>query len=95
MIGGGQSVRGYRQNVRAGDNGFRFSIEDRIILVRDEGGEPVFILAPFFDMGSVWNVGDNPNPEFSPEVCRCSGFGVAVAANRGIEYTPRLCSSPN
>ena len=31
VIGGGQSVRGYRQNVRSGDNGFRSAaIEDRI-----------------------------------------------------------------
>jgi hemolysin activation/secretion protein len=30
VIGGGQSLRGYRQNVRAADNGVRFSIEDRI-----------------------------------------------------------------
>lgn len=61
VIGGGQSVRGYRQNLLAGDNGFRFSMEDRITLVRNEADEPVFILAPFFDMGSVWNVSDNPN----------------------------------
>ncbi|MGV0106064.1 ShlB/FhaC/HecB family hemolysin secretion/activation protein [Nostoc sp. DSM 114160] len=29
VIGGGQSVRGYRQNIRSGDNGFRVAIEDR------------------------------------------------------------------
>ena len=32
VLGGGQSVRGYRQNVSAGDNGFRLSIEDQIAL---------------------------------------------------------------
>ncbi len=61
VIGGGQSLRGYRQNVRAGDNGVRLSIEDRITLQRNEAGESIFQLAPFFDMGTVWNVSDNPN----------------------------------
>ncbi len=61
VIGGGQSLRGYRQNIRAGDNGFRFSIEDRITLERDEGGIATFQLAPFFDTGLVWNDSDNPN----------------------------------
>ncbi|WP_446377522.1 CHAT domain-containing protein [Coleofasciculus sp. E2-BRE-01] len=61
VIGGDQSVRGYRQNVRASDNGFRLSIEDRITLERDGTGVATFQLAPFFDAGYVWNVGDNPN----------------------------------
>ena len=61
VIGGGQSIRGYRQNVRAGDNGFRVSIEDRITLERNEAGESIFQIAPFFDFGNVWNVSDNPN----------------------------------
>jgi hemolysin activation/secretion protein len=30
VIGGGQSIRGYQQNARSGDNGFRFSVENRI-----------------------------------------------------------------
>ena len=94
VIGGGQSVRGYRQNVRAGDNGFRFSIEDRIILVRDQGGQPVFILAPFFDMGSVWNVGDNPNPQFSQRFVAALGLGLLWQPIEGLnirlDYAPPL-----
>ena len=61
IIGGGQSVRGYTQNVRSGDNGFRFSIEDRIAVVRDSQNIPLLQLAPFFDSGNVWNSSDNPN----------------------------------
>ncbi|MBW4620861.1 MAG: ShlB/FhaC/HecB family hemolysin secretion/activation protein [Cyanosarcina radialis HA8281-LM2] len=61
VVGGGQSVRGYRQNVRAGDNGFRFSIEDRITLSRDASGASILILSPFADLGYVWNNSDNPN----------------------------------
>ena len=55
VVGGGQSVRGYDQNIRSGDNGFRFSVEDRIALQRDEGGNPIFQIAPFLDLGVVWN----------------------------------------
>ena len=60
-IGGGQSVRGYRQNALTADNGIRFSIEDRFTVVRNKAGESYFQLAPFLDMGGVWNVKDNPN----------------------------------
>jgi hemolysin activation/secretion protein len=59
VIGGGQSLRGYRQNVRAGDNGFRFSIEDRITLARNATGASIFQLRPFVDVGAVWNVGNS------------------------------------
>ncbi len=61
VIGGGQSVRGYRQNVRAGDNGLRFTLEDRITLERDASGEEALQLAPFLDLGYIWNVDKNPN----------------------------------
>ena len=94
VIGGGQSVRGYRQNVRAGDNGFRFSIEDRITIARNEGGESVFIVAPFFDMGSVWNVGDNPNPQFSQRFVAALGLGLLWQPIKGLnmrlDYAPPL-----
>jgi len=61
IIGGGQSVRGYRQNVRGGDNGFRLSVEDRITLERDEAGNPTLQISPFIEMGSVWNSDDSSN----------------------------------
>lgn len=61
IIGGGQSVRGYRTNVRSGDNGLRFSIEKQITVLRDEARKPNLQVAPFLDIGVVWNVSDNPN----------------------------------
>ncbi|BAT56121.1 polypeptide-transport-associated domain-containing protein [Nostoc sp. NIES-3756] len=61
IIGGGQSVRGYRQNVRAGDNGFRFLVENQITVQRDAGGNPTLQFVPFFNLGYVWNIPDNPN----------------------------------
>lgn len=61
IVGGGQTLRGYRQSARSGDNGFRFSAEDRITLQRNGAGQATFQIAPFFNMGSVWNRDDNPN----------------------------------
>jgi hemolysin activation/secretion protein len=78
VIGGGQSVRGYRQNARYGDNGLRFSIEDRITLQRNEAGASILQVAPFVDIGTVWNKSDNPNNDFLPDqrFLASLGFGV-------------------
>ena len=76
VIGGGQSLRGYRQNVRSGDNGFRFSIEDRITVQRDASGFPKLQLAPFFDAGTVWNMPNNPNKLTNQRFLAGLGLGV-------------------
>ncbi len=76
VIGGGQSVRGYRQNVRAGDNGLRFSLEDRITLQRDRDGKDLLQAAPFFDLGLVWNVDNNPNLIQSQRFIAGLGLGI-------------------
>jgi len=76
VIGGGQSLRGYRQNVRSGDNGFRVSIEDRITLQRDASGNPKLQVAPFLDAGTVWNVANNPNKLTNQRFLAGAGLGV-------------------
>jgi hemolysin activation/secretion protein len=76
VIGGGQSLRGYRQNARSGDNGFRFSVEDRITLQRDESGVSIFELAPFVDLGTVWNHPDNPNNLADQRFLASAGLGL-------------------
>ncbi|HLO50084.1 MAG TPA: ShlB/FhaC/HecB family hemolysin secretion/activation protein [Kamptonema sp.] len=82
VIGGGQSLRGYRQNVRSGDNGFRFSIEDRITVDRDTSSNtPTLQLAPFIDLGMVWNTGNNPNKIGFPNT---TIFGTDSAFLAGI-----------
>ncbi len=85
IIGGGHSVRGYRQNARSGDNGFRFSMEDRIALDRDEGGIPVFQLAPFLDIGAVWNFADNPNELPDQTFLISTGLGLIWDSFGGIK----------
>jgi hemolysin activation/secretion protein len=79
VIGGGQSLRGYRQNVRTGDNGFRFSVEDRIAILRNEAGAPTLQVAPFADIGAVWNDGNNPNT--LPNQTFLVGLGVGLLWN--------------
>ena len=76
VIGGGQSLRGYRQNARSADNGFRFSIEDRITLERNEAGASVLQIAPFFDMGMVWNHPRNPNTVADQRFLAGVGLGL-------------------
>lgn len=78
VIGGGQSLRGYRQNVRAGDNGFRLSIEDRITIQRDEAGDTTLQIAPFADVGAVWNDPDNPNSEGRSDRNFLAGLGLGI-----------------
>ena len=76
IIGGGESVRGYRQNVRAGDNGVRFSIEDRITIKQNDLDAGAFQLAPFGDLGVVWNSGNNPNEQ--PDQTFIAGVGLGL-----------------
>jgi hemolysin activation/secretion protein len=95
VIGGAQSVRGYRQNVLAGDYGLRFSLEDRIILARNDANDPVFTLAPFFDMGVIWNDSDNPN-ELLADNNFIAGIGLGLiwepidGLNFRVDYAPPL-----
>ncbi|NEO86231.1 MAG: BamA/TamA family outer membrane protein, partial [Spirulina sp. SIO3F2] len=85
VIGGGQSVRGFRQNVRAGDGGLRFSVEDRMTLSRDEAGRPTVILVPFFDMGWIWYDSDNPNrPTNQQDFIAGTGLGVILTPFTGV-----------
>lgn len=84
-IGGGQSVRGFRQSARSGDNGFRLSIEDRITIRRVPSGDPEFQLAPFADLGYVWNTPGNPNPSSDQTFLAGVGMGVIFDWLFGVE----------
>ncbi|MEO0396401.1 MAG: ShlB/FhaC/HecB family hemolysin secretion/activation protein [Cyanobacteria bacterium P01_A01_bin.137] len=88
VVGGGQSVRGFRQNIRSGDNGFRFSVEDRITVIHDdETDERVLKLVPFFDLGYVWNQGNNPNTQSSERFLAGLGLGVIYEPVTGLMMT--------
>ncbi|MBE7383375.1 MAG: ShlB/FhaC/HecB family hemolysin secretion/activation protein [Leptolyngbya sp. SIO1E4] len=86
VIGGGQSLRGFRQNVRSGDNGFRLSIEDRITVLRDqETSHPVMQLTPFIDLGYVWNQTNNPNVQPTQRFLAGAGLGIILTPTQGLQ----------
>ncbi len=76
VIGGGQSVRGFRQNARSADNGVRVSVENRFTVVRNAAGDPVLQLVPFVDTGVVWNTSGNPNTLSSQNWLAGGGIGL-------------------
>ncbi|MGK7955629.1 MAG: ShlB/FhaC/HecB family hemolysin secretion/activation protein [Crocosphaera sp.] len=78
IIGGAESVRGYRQNVRFGDNGFRLSVENRITIMRNNINQSTLEIAPFIDMGSIWFANENNN---SPDKKFLLGTGLGVIWN--------------
>lgn len=76
VIGGGQNLPGYRQNVRSGDNGWRFSLEDRMTLARNSAGVPVFQVIPRVSVGGVWNTPGNPNRLLHQTWLSSAGLGL-------------------
>ena len=53
-IGGPQTIRGYRQDALLSSNGFLFSTELRLPLLRLNQGTSVLQFTPFFDVGTGW-----------------------------------------
>jgi len=58
-LGGVNSVRGYRENQAVRDQGYFFNIEFRYPLFDRPGDRHRLVLAPFFDLGEVWNTGED------------------------------------
>ncbi|PMB25838.1 hypothetical protein CEN46_04855 [Fischerella thermalis CCMEE 5318] len=77
-LGGATSVRGYRQDTFLTDNGFLFSAEVRIPIVKQEASGLQII--PFFDIGTTWN---NDSPD---ELINTSGSGTLASVGLGLQY---------
>lgn len=77
-IGGVDTVRGYRQNQLIADNGILGSVEVRVPLTSDPR---VLQLAPFFEIGTVWN-----NREIDPDPVTIASLGLGL----GWLVTPDL-----
>ena len=73
VVGGVETVRGYRENLLVRDNGVVASIEFRIPLLRGADGNPTLQLAPFLDYGNAWNT-DRSTP--SPRSIGSAGLGL-------------------
>lgn len=64
-LGGIDTVRGFRQNYRVADNGIVGNLEVRFPILQQEDGIGIVQLAPFVDVGKVWNNTDEiPRPQF-------------------------------
>lgn len=85
VLGGGQSVRGYRQNARIGDNGVRFFVENRITLERNISGVSTFQIVPFLNGGWVWNHPDNLNPLPQEQFLASLGLGILWQPLPGLD----------
>lgn len=69
-IGGVDTVRGYRQNQLVTDNGILGSVEVRLPLTSNPN---VLQIAPFFDIGTVWN-----NRDSDPDPATIASLGLGL-----------------
>ncbi|WP_019506615.1 ShlB/FhaC/HecB family hemolysin secretion/activation protein [Pleurocapsa sp. PCC 7319] len=84
-IGGVSSARGYRQDLSLGDNGLFASAELRIPILRWRKVDGLFQIAPFVDVGTVWN---NDEVEIANTTLPSLGVGLNFAA--GTNFNARL-----
>jgi hemolysin activation/secretion protein len=82
-VGGGQSVRGYRENQLVRDNGAVGSVESRISLMQNPQGQDIVQVAPFADAGGAWATrGRTPDPKYLASV----GLGLRWAITRDVNF---------
>ncbi len=84
-LGGGQSVRGYRQDFLLADNGALASAEVRIPVFRIPQLNGTFRIVPFVDLGTVWNTN-----RATPSLNTLASAGIGVLWQMGNYLTIRL-----
>ncbi|MGB5636966.1 MAG: BamA/TamA family outer membrane protein, partial [Waterburya sp.] len=84
-LGGFNSARGYRQDLSLGDNGLFASAEMRIPVLRFKKVDGLVQIAPFFDVGTVWNSDD-------VEISNATlpSLGVGLNFSMGTNFNARL-----
>ena len=85
-LGGQETVRGYRQDLYLTDSGVSASAEVRfpILRVRQVGG--VLQIAPFVDLGTVWNSSGRDDPAQST----LASIGIGLRWQMGNRLTARF-----
>ncbi len=78
-LGGGNSVRGYRQNLTIGDNGIVGSFELKYPLISSSWGS--IELIPFVDVGTVWN---NSEEAIADNFLASIGLGIGYELSNSI-----------
>ena len=81
-LGGGESVRGYRQDALLGDSGLLISAELRVPFVRWNNGQSSLAVIPFADFGTVW--GDRLLVNQDEETLASLGFGVQLSLDERL-----------
>lgn len=82
-VGGISTVRGYQENQLVADNGVIGSVEVRVPLVGTPGNQ--LQLAPFFEIGSVWN-----NDDLDPDPATIASLGTGLLWQLGSSLDLRL-----
>jgi len=86
VVGGFDTVRGYRENQVVRDNGVVASLEFHLPIpgLRRSGDISMLELAPFIDIGEGWNVRSNSGGD--PEVLSSAGVGLLAHPNRHLDF---------
>ncbi len=84
-LGGGLTVRGYRQDALLADNGVFVSSEIRFPIVRLRNWDATLQLTPFVDFGTVWNSNEVELIEDS-----LSSIGVGLRFQVGTRFYAQL-----
>jgi hemolysin activation/secretion protein len=85
-LGGYLNGRGYRQDALVGDNGLSASVEARFPILRIPEIQGLLQIAPFIDVGTVWNQGGSTNSINNWLV----GTGLGLRWQMGDRMTARL-----
>lgn len=84
-LGGGQSIRGYRQDALRRDSGALLSAELRWPIARVPEWDGLLQITPFIDMGTVWNHnGNNPGTD------TLVGTGFGLLWQQGDKLSARV-----
>lgn len=84
-VGGVNSARGYRQDLSLGDNGLFASAELRIPVLRFKKVDGLVQIAPFVDVGTVWN-----NDDLEISNATLPSLGVGLNFSMGTKFNARL-----
>ena len=84
-IGGVNSARGFRQDLSLGDSGVFSSAELRIPILRFSKIDGLVQIAPFFDIGTVWN-----NDDVEIANATLPSLGVGLNFTMGSRFNARL-----
>ncbi|MGL5077944.1 MAG: ShlB/FhaC/HecB family hemolysin secretion/activation protein, partial [Waterburya sp.] len=87
-VGGVNSARGYRQDLILGDSGLFASAELRIPVLRFQKIDGLVQIAPFFDIGTVWNSDEVETSEISNSTL--PSLGVGLNFSTGTNFNARL-----